>query len=243
MVRRVHEHAWGQGLEEKFLPYLEGADIYFHECCNEVEMSALERLLINQYKPILNVVDVVPGDATVIIELDWKYYLDSDFITPSTTERDIMMCQKNITSNNTRIQTYCQERDALQNRMTALLPFYDYLGTHYAEFARNPDGYYGLVTSEVPVGDTVYIGSQEVEKWYDTISYSNGYTWVQFSGELLQALFAIAHQPHWIDDTMNYVGKNHCQLISKKVANLRRRNCELKAKIEALQEKRHEAIF
>jgi hypothetical protein len=37
--RRVVEHASGQGLEEKFVPYLGRCDIYFHECGNEVEMS------------------------------------------------------------------------------------------------------------------------------------------------------------------------------------------------------------
>lgn len=230
VARRVREHASGQGLEEKFVPYLDGAEIYFHECCNEVEMSALERLLINQYKPVLNVVDVVPGNATVLIELDWKRYIQSNAMTSGAIERDIMLCQKNILSNETRIQTYINETAKLRKRMQEMLPFYEYLRIHHRNFALNPDGYFGLMKNEIPPHDQVQIGSRCVKKWYDSLSYSDDITWVQFSGELLQALFMVSHKPHWVDETMAHIGENRCRLISKKVANLRRRNRELAAK-------------
>ena len=42
--------------EEKFKPYME-ADIYYIELKNKAETSGLEKLLINKYKPILNIVD------------------------------------------------------------------------------------------------------------------------------------------------------------------------------------------
>ncbi len=243
VARRVREHASGYGLEEKFLPYLNEAEIYFHECGNEVEMSALERLLINQYKPILNVVDIVDGNATVFIELDWKCYIPANAMTSSAMERDIMLCQKNIFANETRIQTYANESAGLQKQMRELMPFYEYLRIHHRDFALNPDGYFGLMKHEIPPHDRVQVGSRVVEKWYDSLSYSDDITWVQFSGELLQALFMVSHKPNWVDETMAHIGENRCRLISKKVANLRRRNRELEAKKEALKEKRYETIF
>ena len=57
IIRRVNEHSSGIGLEAKFVPYSD-AEIYYHKCGNETEMAALETLLINYYKPILNDIDI-----------------------------------------------------------------------------------------------------------------------------------------------------------------------------------------
>lgn len=235
--RRVIEHASGQGLEEKFLPYLENADIYFHECCNEVEMSALERLLINQYKPILNVVDVQPGVGTISIEMDWEYYDALPDAHDSVIEREIKMCWRNIQSNVTRMFTYDKEYQALRQKMSALLPFYEHLNKYADEFMKNPCAYFAINPAILPNEQSIWIGNKRVPCWYDDIAISGNDTLVQWSGELLQQLFAIAHNDDWVQMSMDEIGEKRCQSILKKQANLRRRNTELSAKKDALSRK------
>lgn len=235
--RRVIEHASGQGLEEKFLPYLEHADIYFHECCNEVEMSALERLLINQYKPILNIVDVQPGNSTVSIEMDWEYYDALPASNESLIEHEIKMCWKNIQSNATRMFTYDKECQMLREEMKSLLPFYEYLDKYADEFMKNPCGYFIVNPAILPQKQEVWIGKKRIPSWCDDIAISGNDTFVQWSGELLQQLFAIAHNDNWVQETMNEVGEKRRKSILKKTANLRRRNIELSAKKDALVKK------
>lgn len=238
--RRVMEHASGQGLEEKFLPYLDKCDIYFHECGNEVEMSALERLLINQYKPRLNVVDVQDGVNTVRIEVEWLYYISLPDGNLDIIEREMMLCQRNILSNETRMKTYYKEQMELQDKMQRLLPFYQYLHLHANEFALDPYGYFAIDAKTLPTEQQVQIGKFVIENWQDDAIADGEYMRVQWSGELLQKLFSVVHRDNWIQETMDEVGGNRCQVISKKVDNLRRRNKELRAKKDALWRKLYE---
>lgn len=240
--RRVDEHASGQGLEEKFLPYLDGVDIYYHRCGNEVEMSALERLLINQYKPALNVKDVTAGDSTVYVDMDWQYYVASFGKRNYSISEEIAKCHKNITSNQTRIKNYEDEVWRLRQNMSALLPFYQYLNAHCDDFVQNHDGYFAFRKHEINPSDSVYIADFKVDKWYDDMEFENDITWVQLSGELMQKLFAVAHRTDWIERSMANIGQNRCQSILKKVANLRRSVNELRAKKAALEVKLHEEI-
>jgi predicted GIY-YIG superfamily endonuclease len=240
--RRVLEHASGQGIEEKFLPYLDKSDIYFHECANEVELSALERLLINQHKPKLNVVDVQDGHSTVFLEVEWLYYLALPNGSKELIEREMMLCQRNILSNETRIRHYQDEQKELRNKMQRLLPFYKYLHIHANDFALDPYGYFAIESKVLPVEQQVYIGKFLVPDWQDDSMSDGEYTRVQWSGELLQKLFAVSHRDRWIDETMDEIGEKRCQSISKKVANLRRRNTELTAKKEALRRKLYEEV-
>ena len=241
--RRVVEHASGQGLEEKFIPYLDRCDIYFHECGNEVEMSALERLLINQYKPRLNIVDVQDGFSTVLIEVEWLYYISLPDDNRNTLEREIMLCQRNILSNETRIKTYYKEQAELQDKMQRLLPFYKYLHLHVNEFALDTYGYFAIDSKDLPTEQQVQIGKFVIPNWQDDVTVDGEYTRVQWSGELLQKLFAVAHRDNWIQETLDEVGGNRCKAILKKVANLRRRNTELSAKKDALRRKLYEEDY
>ena len=77
--RRINEHASGIGLESKFIPYLDKSVIYYHKCGNETEMTALESLLINQHKPVLNIIDVEDGESTITTNIDWQLYNENDF--------------------------------------------------------------------------------------------------------------------------------------------------------------------
>lgn len=241
--RRVVEHSSGQGIEEKFLPYLDRSDIYFHECGNEVEMSALERLLINQHKPVLNVVDVQPGNSTVILDMEWQYYVSLPEGSSSVLEREIMLCQRNIQSNETRIRGYEKEMGELRAKMQRLLPFYKYLHTHANDFVKNVYGYFNVDTKLLPSDNEIQIAKFSVSAWCDDMVADGDMMAVQWSGELLQKLFAVVHRDNWIQETMDEIGENRCQLILKKVANLRRRNVELTVKKEALRGKLYEENY
>ncbi len=243
IARRVAEHASGQGLEEKFLPYLEESDIYFHECGNEIEMSALERLLINQFKPKLNVVDAGGCISTVSIDMDWSYYNANQYDGNAEIERVVSQCQKNIASNETRIRTYQEECKKLQDLTRRLLPFYQYLHCHANDFARRPDAYFAVPESILPSEKSIHIGPFVVDEWADDIMFRDGNTWVQFNGELMRHLFAMVHKDTWIDESIYEAGEKRRQSILKKVANLRRRNAELTAKKETLRRKLHEEVF
>lgn len=233
IARRVKEHASGQGIEEKFLPYLDESDIYYHECGSEVEMSALERLLIHKYKPQLNVVDVQPGPVTFNLEMDWVVYREHDGMH-TEFDRERMLCHRNILSNETRIIRYLKEVEELRALMRSLLPFYRWLNIHQNEFAMHYDAFFLIPDEAIPKQDAVYIGRFVVPKWYDEMENRGDQTWVQLSGELMQKLFGVAYRTDWISETMNNIGENECQSILKKVTNLRRRNAELRAKKDML---------
>jgi predicted GIY-YIG superfamily endonuclease len=233
IARRVKEHASGQGLEEKFLPYLETSDIYYHECSNEVEMNALERLLIHKYKPMLNVIDVQEGAVTFNLELDWVLYREH-LGASNEFDRERMLCQRNILSNETRIMNYLQEVSRLREKMRSLLPFYRWISIHYNEFPQFYEAFFRIPEEAIPQEKSVQIGKFVVPEWYEETKEIGGETWVQLSGEMLQKIFCVAHRPEWIEETMGFIGENECQSILKKVANLRRRNAELRAKKDML---------
>ena len=68
--------------EEKFKDILDKATIYVHPMKNKVEINAMEKLLINRYKPELNVVDT-NGDGTecVFEEPEWELCYSPDLLT------------------------------------------------------------------------------------------------------------------------------------------------------------------
>lgn len=69
---RIYQHS----MEEKFKPHLKESVIFYFECANSVEMDLIERALINQYKPELNVKDNKEGFSALlsIEELKWEKY-------------------------------------------------------------------------------------------------------------------------------------------------------------------------
>lgn len=69
---RIYQHS----MEEKFKPHLKESVIFYFECANSVEMDLIERALINQYKPKLNVYDKHDGFSGNIIvkEPKWTIY-------------------------------------------------------------------------------------------------------------------------------------------------------------------------
>jgi len=54
IAQRIKQHSSYKGIDEKFKKY-KNADIYLHRCNTEHEMDALEIILIERYKPELNV--------------------------------------------------------------------------------------------------------------------------------------------------------------------------------------------
>lgn len=74
---RIAAHIKGKGIDEKFLEYSrDDYDIYYCELPNKVETDIMERALINQYKPALNVIDNLPGfsNSIQVNEPAWKPY-------------------------------------------------------------------------------------------------------------------------------------------------------------------------
>lgn len=68
---RLYEHS----IEEKFLPYIPTAKIYYFTVKNKTEMKIMEKLLIDKYTPILN--DKDKYDETINIEFTepkWSIY-------------------------------------------------------------------------------------------------------------------------------------------------------------------------
>lgn len=60
--------------EEKFKPYIE-SDIYYIEVKNKAESSGLEKLLINKYKPLLNIVDKYETTSDIQFEEpEWNLF-------------------------------------------------------------------------------------------------------------------------------------------------------------------------
>lgn len=72
LSERVYEHAQ----EKKFLKYLDKALIYWFELDSKIEMDVSEKILINKYKPVLNVVDNDDSvmQHTEFEEPEWKSY-------------------------------------------------------------------------------------------------------------------------------------------------------------------------
>ena len=70
----LHSRIYQHTLEEKFQPIKE-AQIYFVELQNSVESRVMEELLINKYKPILNVACKQNGMSISFEEPDWEKYV------------------------------------------------------------------------------------------------------------------------------------------------------------------------
>ena len=102
---RIRQHSY----EEDFKPYLKNCKIFCFECANSVEMDLLEMGLINQYKPILNVVDKHDGFSgrITIQEPDWEEYI----IQEKETKKEVHKRTTNkwlsvIRSNDKAIEAY-----------------------------------------------------------------------------------------------------------------------------------------
>lgn len=93
IITRVHQHGSGKGLDEKFVPYLSNAEIFVHECSTRDEMMALESLLIDTYKPILNEKKKTNARLSFPItedKLSWKRYEENDYRILSTAQETQM---------------------------------------------------------------------------------------------------------------------------------------------------------
>ena len=233
LQRRIKEHASGVGLESKFLPYLENALIYYHKCGNETEMRALESLLINHYKPTLNVIDVNPGESTITTNVDWQLYCEDQFADHLTY--DLQKYQKLLKSNKTRIQNYQAKQEELILRMNYLRPFYSHVANYMDWLARNPYASLSIPRRYLPKEDFLFVSKRLVETWYDEQEMQGDDCLVQFSGEFLRELFAVGHQDDWIEKTMDMVGNNECRALAVKIANLSSTNKKLEEKIQMLK--------
>lgn len=94
IMRRIHQHGKGMGLDAKFVPYLDNCEIYVHECSKESEMRALETILIDFYKPVLNKVGKTELPSSLSISDDlvsWKLYNEEDYIEDDYTEQNEKM--------------------------------------------------------------------------------------------------------------------------------------------------------
>jgi predicted GIY-YIG superfamily endonuclease len=231
--RRIKEHASGVGLESKFLPYLETADIYYHRCGNKTEMKALESLLINTYKPILNVVDVETGESTISTSIDWQSYCENEF--KEALDYDLQKYSKSLKSNKTRIANYQIRQEQLVSEMNSLRSFYSYAASHIDALARNPYASFSIPRSCLPNGDAIFVSTRLVPVWYDEQDMQGDVCLVQFSGEFLRELFAVSHQDDWIERTMDMVGNNECRELSERIANLSATNKKLEQKILSLK--------
>lgn len=233
MKRRVYEHASGVGIESKFLPYLDNVEIYYHQCGNETEMRALESLLINHFKPVLNVVDIHRGESTIAIDIDWVLYDEKSFT--DTYDDEIMKIRRVIKSNETRIANYRTEQIGLDSSMLQLRPFYQILADNMEALIRNPYLEILMPRSLVPKTDDVFICQRIISPWYDEQNMNGDFCSVQFSGMLLRELFAVGHMPDWIDKTMSAIGRDKYDEIEERIANLKRKNEEYLNRIQTLQ--------
>lgn len=83
IVGRIRQHKRGAGLDAKFMPYIDKCTVYVHPCSTENEMNHLESLLIDVYKPILNVVDKTETPTSVPeigTGIQWEKYLESEYV-------------------------------------------------------------------------------------------------------------------------------------------------------------------
>lgn len=91
IVKRVQQHASDKGLDKKFTPYIKKSTIFVHECSTKGELKALERLLIDMIKPILNVkgkTDIAPTISFSEKDISWKPYNKSDYTFQIDTEKN-----------------------------------------------------------------------------------------------------------------------------------------------------------
>lgn len=240
LIRRINEHASGIGLESKFTEYLTDCEIYYHVCGNEIEMKSLESLLINIYKPELNVVDISEGASTIELIIDWKLYDKNNSIKEHDILNTIADNNKKIASNTTRIATYQEEKSNIQHRISRHLPFYMYLQKNTNSIIQMHDAWFGFEEAALPPEHDVILLDKPIKKWYDGLEYKDGICWVQFSGEFLQQFFCIAHRADWVQLTLDTLGAKRSRDINERVENLLRKNRELTAENDALNQKLQE---
>ncbi len=77
LISRIKQHE----KENKFLPYI-FSDIYYITLENKVETRIMETMLINRYKPKLNIADKANGTGLAIefTEPHWEKYEEKNFI-------------------------------------------------------------------------------------------------------------------------------------------------------------------
>ena len=80
ITQRIKQHSSFNGLDEKFKAY-KNAKVYIHKCSSRHEMDALEIILIEKYKPILNVSCKTKSNLSFDfdVDIDW---VDFDKIKP-----------------------------------------------------------------------------------------------------------------------------------------------------------------
>lgn len=85
LISRINQHK----REKKFQPYL-SSEIYYIALENRTENKVMESLLINRYKPLLNVSEKYDGFGLNIIfdEPKWVRYFEADFETKKVTNNN-----------------------------------------------------------------------------------------------------------------------------------------------------------
>ena len=82
LISRINQHK----LETKFQPYLL-SDVYYIKLDNEYDTDIMETLLINKYKPLLNVAKKNKYKLNIdFTEPEWKKYCENDFKTKHKKE-------------------------------------------------------------------------------------------------------------------------------------------------------------
>lgn len=76
--------------EDKFKPYLDQCDIWYFEVANSVECKCYESLLINKYKPKLNVLEKHEGLSIEFEEPRWNPYFEGLFKKIPIVKREIV---------------------------------------------------------------------------------------------------------------------------------------------------------
>lgn len=103
LITRINQHK----SEEKFAPYL-SSDIYYMSLNNEHDTDLMETLLINKYKPLLNVAKKSNYELGIIfIEPEWKKYRECDF--------------KIITSENKHKKTYNRTSSQSKKKLDSMI--------------------------------------------------------------------------------------------------------------------------
>lgn len=77
----IQDRIYNHSMEEKFQPYLKQSKIYVLPMENKVEIRSCESLLINKYKPMLNVVDTQSVGCSIDIEPslgEWKPFVKKE---------------------------------------------------------------------------------------------------------------------------------------------------------------------
>lgn len=109
LITRIKQHK----SEEKFIPYL-SSDIYYMSLNNERDSDLMESLLIQKYKPLLNVSKKYSYEQKIaFIEPEWKKYFENDFRLNKTTQkkpskRSLGKSRKALNSMLKKL-SYCQE--------------------------------------------------------------------------------------------------------------------------------------